>query len=160
MVLAILAAVLGYFGQRSYFRHRYAYQPGISHLAPVWAYFRGISHARVGLVGTYGGFFAYPLYGRLDSNRVVYLGHRGPHGSFTPIRTCRGWRAAVNAQHLDLLVTTPARDPWHPRRLTPSPERAWTASDPAARIVFQAATGSQPATVFALSGPLRPAGCD
>jgi hypothetical protein len=113
----------------------------------------------VGVVGTFGGFFAYPLDGLDDSNRVQYLAMRGPHGSFTPIATCAQWRSAVNDAHLTYLVTTPARDPWHPRILSPSPEDAWTASDPAARPVFTALAKGQPIAVYRIRGQLDPASC-
>ncbi len=158
-VAALLVAVLGLPAQRAYFRHRYAYAPGVSSLSPMWARFRAVRDQRVGIVGTYGGFFAYPLYGLDGSNRVLYLADRGPHGSFTPITSCRAWRAAVNAAHLNLLVTTPARDPWHPHRLQPSPEGGWTASDPAAQILSTHRATGQPITLFALHGPLHPNRC-
>ena len=100
--------------QGHYLRGRYAYQPGVSYLAKVWALFRTVHDARVGVVGTFGGFFSYPLYGLDLSNHVTYVAQRGPNGSFTPIATCARWRSQVNADHLKYLITTPARDPWHP----------------------------------------------
>ncbi len=152
-------AVLGFLGTRSYLRSRYELQPGISRLSPVWALFRRIQHARVGIVGTYGGFFAYPLFGLKDSNRVQYVAARGAHGSFSAIGSCARWRVAVNAAHLDYLVATPARDPWTPRVLSSSPEAAWTAGDPAATVVYSARAAGQPITVFRLQGPLAPSRC-
>ncbi|MGI8413819.1 MAG: hypothetical protein ACR2QA_15285 [Solirubrobacteraceae bacterium] len=157
-VLLVLA-VAGYPWQRHYLRGRYAFQPGVSYLARTWALFRGVHGARVGLVGTFGGFFAYPLFGLDDSNRVQYVAHRGPHGSFTAIATCPAWRRAVNAGHFRYLLTTPARDPWHPKALTPSPEGAWTASDPAARLIYSRRALRQPISVYQLRGSLDPAGC-
>jgi hypothetical protein len=159
VVLAVAAAGAGYPFQRHYLRGRYAYHPGVSYLAPVWAMFRTIHHARVGVVGTFGGFFSYPLYGVDDSNRVQYVARRGPHGSFTAIATCARWRAQVNNDHLDYLITTPARDPWHPRILSPSPESGWTASDPAARPVFRELALGQPIVVYRIQGLLTPARC-
>ncbi|MDQ6745999.1 MAG: hypothetical protein M3Z27_08330, partial [Actinomycetota bacterium] len=137
-VALVAVAGLGLLGARDYFRSRYELQPGISHLSPVWALFRRIEHARVGIVGTYGGFFAYPLFGLKDTNRVQYVAARGAHGSFSAIGSCARWRAAVNAARLGYLVTTPARDPWRPRVLTSSPEAAWTAGDPAATVAYSA----------------------
>jgi hypothetical protein len=157
--LVLAAAAGGYALQRHYLRGRYEVVPGVSHLSPVWALFRGVHHARVGIVGTFGGFFSYPLYGRDDSNLVQYIGRRGPHGSFTPIGTCAGWRKTVDAGGYRYLVTTPARDPWHPNRLGFSPEGAWTADDPAARVVFRVMAFGQPISVFELSGPLHPGDC-
>jgi hypothetical protein len=145
--------------QRHYLRGRYTFQPGVSSLSNVWALFRRVHHARVGIVGTFGGFFSYPLFGLDDSNRVQYIGQRGAHGSFTAIGSCARWRAAVNAGHFRYLVTTPARDPWRPKVLGPSPEGAWTASDPAARIVFSRRAAGQMIFVFELRGVLDPSAC-
>jgi hypothetical protein len=158
-LLVIAGAAAGYRLQGHYLRGRYAYQPNVSYLANVWALFRTVHDARVGVVGTFGGFFGYPLFGLDDSNRVSYVAQRGAHGSFTPIATCLQWRTAVNAQHLTYLVTTPARDPWHPSVLSPSPETRWTASDPAATRVFSESAEGQPIVVFRLRGPLDVAGC-
>lgn len=159
IVAVLLVVVLGFPAQRDYFRHRYTFSPGVSSLSPVWAMFRTIHDKRVGIAGTYGGFFAYPLYGIDDSDRVAYIGDRGPHGSFTPIQSCRAWRTAVNNAHLDLLLTTPARDPWHPHRLHPSPEGVWTQSDPAAQVLYRRTATGQPITLFAIHGRLDPAAC-
>ncbi len=155
----ILAAAGGYFWQRRYLSHRYAFRPGVSFLAHVWDHFRDVHHARVALVGTYGGFFSYPLFGLDDSNRVQYVGRRGGHGSFTPITSCAEWRSALNRGRYEYIVTTPARDPWQPKRLTASPEAGWTASDPAARLVYGQTAQGQPIAVYALRGPLHPSSC-
>ncbi len=153
---ALVAAItLGYPWQQHYLHGRYAFHRGVSSLAPVWAFFRGLHRARVALVGTFGGFFSYPLFGIDDSNRVEYLGHRGPRGSFTSIRSCSEWRAAVNAGHFRYVVTTPARDPWHPKPLHPSPERRWTTTDASARLVYTHSAFGQPISIFELRGPLH-----
>ncbi len=158
-LLLTAGAAAGYAWQGHYLRGRYAFRPRVSQLAHLWAWFRGVHHARVGVVGTYGGFFSYPLFGVGDSNAVQYVAHRGPHGSFTPITSCPVWRATVNSLHLRYLVTTPARDPFRPKVLSASPEFAWTATDPAARIVFRQRALRQTIAVFELRGPLDPAGC-
>jgi hypothetical protein len=158
-VLATALVVGGWFGQRHYLRGRYAYAPHVSSLARVWAFFRGVHGARVGVVGTFGGFFDYPLFGLDDSNRVQYIAHAGPHGSFTPIHSCRAWRAAVNAARVSYLVTTPARDPWRPQRLERSPEAGWTAGDAAVHPVLRYTARRQPIVVFAVRGRLDPSGC-
>jgi hypothetical protein len=156
---AVVLIVLGHAGQRDYFRHRYTFVRAIAARSQMWALFRGVHGARVGVVGTYGGFFAYPLFGLDDSNRVSYLARRGPHGSLSAITSCPAWRVAVNAARLDYLVTTPGRDPWHPHTVPPSPERGWTATDPAVRVVFSRSAGGQPITVFRIQGPLDPHRC-
>ena len=125
----------------------------------MWALFRGIHHARVGVAATFGMFFAYPMYGLDGSNRVQYIAARGPHGSFTPIASCPAWRAAVDAGRYRYVVTTPARDPWHPKPLRYAPERSWISSDPAARVVYEHRAFGQLIDVFELSGPLDPGSC-
>jgi hypothetical protein len=159
LLAALVTATAGYALQRHYLRARYVYHPGVSYLAPVWSRFRDIRDSRVGVVGTFGGFFAYPLFGLDDSNRVVYLAQRGPHGSLTPIATCAQWRSAVNRAHLDYLLTTPARDPWHPRVLSRSPENDWTASDPAAQPIYREQALGQPIVLYRIRGSLDPRGC-
>ncbi len=156
---AVVLLIAGYPLERHYVRDRYVYHPNVSSLAHVWAMFRTIHDARVGVVGTFGGFFAYPLAGLDDSNRVQYLAQRGPHGSFTPITTCARWRDQVNHAHLNYLITTPARDPWHPRVLSPSPETGWTATDPAVQPIYRVQALGQPIAVFRIRGPLNPAAC-
>jgi hypothetical protein len=156
---ALALLIAGYPLQNHYLRGRYVYHPNVSSLARVWEMFRTVHHARVGIVGTYGGFFSYPLSGLDLSNRVQYIADRGPHGSFTPITTCARWRTQVNAAHLIYLVTTPARDPWHPRVLSPSPETGWTASDPAAQPIYRETALGQPIVVYRIRGSLDPGTC-
>jgi hypothetical protein len=160
LAAALLALVIaGYPLETHYLRGRYVYHPNVSSLAHVWAMFRTIHDARVGVVGTFGGFFSYPLAGLDGSNRVQYVAQRGPHGSFTPITTCARWRAQVNAAHLNYLITTPARDPWKPQILSPSPETGWTDSDPAAQPVYRVQALGQPIVVYRIRGPLNPGTC-
>ena len=159
IAVAATLVVAGYPLQRHYLRGRYAYQPDVSYLARAWALFRPVHNERVGVVGTFGGFFSYPFYGLDVSNHVTYVADRGPHGSFTPITTCARWRAQVNSDHLKYIITTPARDPWHPTMLTSSPETRWTATDPAATPVFTERALGQPIVVFRLRSPLDPSGC-
>ena len=156
---ALIVLIAGYPLQRHYLHRRYAFQPGVSSLGHTWALFRGIHDARVGVVGTFGGFFSYPYFGLDVSNPVQYVGARGPHGSFAPITSCAAWRRAVNAGHYRYLVTTPGRDPWHPKPLHVSPEAGWTASDPAARRIYSRRAFGQQIAVFALDAPLSPSGC-
>ena len=55
-------------------------QPGVSFLAHVWS--RSATFTTRASGSGVGGFFAYPLFGLDDSDRVQYVGQRGPHGSF------------------------------------------------------------------------------
>ncbi|HET7051993.1 MAG TPA: hypothetical protein VFI54_27225 [Solirubrobacteraceae bacterium] len=158
-LLLLAGAAAGYGWQRHYLRGRYQFNPGVTALAHTWDFFRSVHHARVGVVGTFGGFFSYPLWGPDDSNRVQYVGARGPHGSFTAIATCRQWREALNAGRFQYVVTTPARDPWHPKRLAPSPESGWTGSDPAAKLVLRHRSRGQLIAVYRIHGRVHPGNC-
>jgi hypothetical protein len=159
VVALVLVAGAGYALERHYLRGRYTFEPGVSLLSRVWALFRSVHDSRVGVVGTFGGFFSYPLFGLDSSNRVQYVAERGAHGSFTAIRTCPRWRMEVSAGRYRYLVTTPGRDPWHPSTLQPSPESAWTASDPAARVLYSQRALGQPIVVYELNGALDPFTC-
>jgi hypothetical protein len=166
LALAVVAATLlcagaaaGYPWQQRYLRARYGPRPKTSELTRVWEFFRGKHHARVGLAGTYGEFLSYPMLGGDDSNRVQYIAHHGPHGSFTPILGCPEFRRAVDAGHFRYLVTTPRRDFWIPHQLFFSPEGGWTVLDPAARLVFSYLAAGQRVSVFSLVGQLDPATC-
>ena len=156
---ALIIVIAGYPLQRHYLQRRYAFQPGVSSLARTWAIFRGIREARVGVIGTFGGFFSYPYFGLDVSNEVRYVATRGAHGSFTTITSCPAWRRAVNTGHFRYLVTTPARDPWRPRPLHLSPEARWTAGDPAAHLMYARQASGQRIAVFGIDGQLNPAGC-
>ena len=150
-------ATAGYAEQRQYIRHRYVSGAAPRSLAPLWKWVRTVRHARIALVGTFGGFFAYPLLGVDDSNEVDYVGHHGPHGSFTSITTCREWRRALDAGHYRYVVTTASRNVWT-HALGFSPEGDWTGEDPAARLVI-ARSAHAPVAVYRLRGRLDPDDC-
>jgi hypothetical protein len=159
VLLACAGAAAGYPWQRHYLRGRYVFQPQISHLSGVWAYFRGVHHSSVAVAGSYGEFFSYPLAGIDDSNRVEYVAAKGAHGGFTSYRTCRAWRTAVDRGHFRYLLSTPERDFWRPDQLRAAPERAWVIGAPAAHLVFERRVTGEPVDLFELSGPLDPNRC-
>jgi hypothetical protein len=155
-VLLVLAGVaLGYSGTRDYLTQRYADKYGPVAVYKLWRWARGVHHARIALVGTFGFFFGYPLWGLHDSNRVAYMGQHGLHGSFRPITGCRAWRTALNRGHYQYVVTT-ARAVTFTTQLVHSPEVDWTRTDPAARLVLSPNWAIQ---VFRLTGPLHPDRC-
>jgi hypothetical protein len=153
--LALAGIAVGYSGTRDYLTHRYADKHGRYAIYKVWRWARGLHHAQLALAGTFGWFFSYPLWGLDDSNRVGYMGQRGPHGSFRPITNCRVWRAALNRGHYQYVVTT-ARAVFFTTQVVRSPEVLWTRTDPAARLVFSPNRAIQ---VFRLTGPLHPDRC-
>jgi hypothetical protein len=153
LVLAGVAA--GYWGARNYLRHRYADKYGPVAVYKAWRWARGLHHSQIALVGTFGWFFGYPLWGLDDSNRVAYIGQRGSDGSFRPITSCRAWRTALNKGHYQYVITT-ARAVFFTTQLVHSPEVDWTRTDPAARLVLSPSWAIQ---VFRLTGPLHPDRC-
>ena len=153
LVLSGIAA--GYSGTRDYLRHRYTDKYGPPGIYRVWRWAGGLHHAQIALVGNFGWFFGYPLWGLDDSNRVAYMGQRGPHGSFRPITSCRAWRMALNRRHYQYVVTT-ANRVFFTTRLVHSPEVDWTRTDPAARLVLSPNRAIQ---VFRLTGPFHPDRC-
>jgi hypothetical protein len=155
--LVLFIAAIGYPVQRDYLRDRFAPGseiPGME-LEHGYEWARDVDDARIGLAGTTAGFLQYGFYGTDLSNRVVYLGEKGPHGAFNAISTCSEFRAAVNASDLDYLVTSPFLNFLHPDQPIPSPETRWLRNDPATRPIRR----SGPVTVWKLSGNLDPTTC-
>ena len=159
LALAVLA--IGYPVQRDYLRARFANAdpatsiPGM-HLDSAYRWARKVHDARLGLVGTTAGFLEYGFYGTDLSNRVRYLGAKGPHGAFNAIPACAGFRAAVNAADLDYLVTAPFLNFIEPGHPILSPEARWLRGEPAATPIQR----SGPVTVWRIDGRLDPTACD
>jgi hypothetical protein len=128
--LLVAAIALGYPVQRHYLNHRFANVsadtsiPGMD-LDDAYRWARGVEDSRIGLVGTTAGFAGYGFYGPDLSNHVVYLGQKGPHGSYNALPTCEAFRAAVNDEDLDYLVTAPFLNFLHSSKPIPSPEARW-----------------------------------
>jgi lysophospholipase L1-like esterase len=158
--LALLVAAIGYPVQRDYLGDRFlntnadAAIPGM-HLDSAYRWARDVGDARIGLAGTTAGFLQYGFYGTDLSNRVRYLGVEGPHGSFRPIQTCAGFRAAVNAADLDYLVTAPFLNFIEPGEPVLSPEAGWLRGEPAVVSIDR----DGPVTVWRVQGRLDPRGC-
>ena len=158
VALALAVVAVGYPVQRGYlddrFRNEVAAEaiPGMS-LDSSYRWARGLEDTRIGLAGTTAGFARYGFYGTDLSNRVVYLGVRGPHGAFNAIPTCAAFRAAVNAADLDYLVTAPFLNFLDPGAPIPSPEARWLRDDDAVAPVLR----SGRVTIWKVGGPLDPA---
>jgi hypothetical protein len=162
LATALLLAALGYPVQRTYARHRYlaalmppSANPGFrsgDQWQPIQDWARRQRDRKIGIAGPSAAFGQYIFYGDDLSNQVRYIGQPGPHGSYTPIDNCQGWRWAVGAGGFDYVVITP--DP----QIGPTSEAQetfWTRTDPGAREVIAA----PPAAVFRIDRRLDPQAC-
>jgi hypothetical protein len=159
--LAVAVVAIGYPVQRNYLENRYLNDgpheeqiPGMG-LDQAYRWARDVEDARIGLAGTTAGFLQYGFYGSDLSNRVVYLGEKGPHGAFDAIPTCRAFRAAVNAADLDYLVTAPFLNFIDTERPIASPETGWLRGERAMRPLRR----NGAVTVWKVDGRLDPAAC-
>jgi hypothetical protein len=156
--LALMVLAIGYPLQRHYLDNRFAAGSEIPGLQMEAAYHwaRDKSDVRIGIAGTTAGFLQYGLYGTDLSNRVVYLGEKGPHGAYNAIPTCPAFRAAVSAADLDYLITSPFLNFLHTDNPITSPEATWLRNEPAATPISR----SGPVTIWKLSSKLDPSACD
>jgi hypothetical protein len=160
-VLLVAVVAIGYPLQRHYLEGRFANTgsgeeqiPGMD-LNNAYRWARDVDHARIGLAGTTAGFAGYGFYGTDLTNRVIYLGEKGPHGAFNAIPTCAAFRAAVDDADLDYLVTAPFLNFLHPGNPIPSPEARWLRGERGVRPILRAG----PVTVWRVRGRLDPNGC-
>jgi hypothetical protein len=147
LALVALAAIAGGWKlQDRYLRDRYT--SDASERAPAYAWARNVHDADI----AFAGFFqSYPLFGLDLSNRVQFVGRKTPHGGFTTTRSCEEFRRTLREGQHDYLVVAPAFEG------SPEPrEAAWARGDPAVKEILH----DGPTTVFRLTGPADPSGCD
>jgi hypothetical protein len=150
--LLALAIGLGYQAQRTYLDGRYESRAGGNPEDSAFVWARGLADAKVATVIAR----QYPLYGTELSNRVEFVGVRGPEGSFTPVRGCGQWRRNLNQGGYEYVVTG-FREPTEELGTRPQepPQAAWTRDDPAAREIVR----DEDVSVFRLEGSLDPSAC-
>ncbi|HEU4735781.1 MAG TPA: hypothetical protein VFS48_01985 [Solirubrobacterales bacterium] len=157
VALVLLVLAIGYPLQRDYLRDRFgpaSEVPGLR-LDSAYRWARDKTDSRIGLAGTTAGFLGYGFFGTDLSNRVLYLGEKGPHGAFNAIPSCQAFRTAVNAADLDYLVTSPFLNFIHTGEPVLSPEARWLRGDPAAVPIKR----DGPTTVWKLNGELDASAC-
>ncbi|MGH9919552.1 MAG: hypothetical protein ACRD6W_11900, partial [Nitrososphaerales archaeon] len=94
--LVLVVLVGGFEVQQVYQRDRYAsFTLSASAPSVIYSWAQHVQRARIAVFG-FLAYLQYPLYGRLDSNYVQYVGQRGPHGSFTTPSSCVQWRSELN----------------------------------------------------------------
>jgi len=148
-----LAIGFGYRAQDVYLDGRYATAAGGNPEDAAFMWARDVRDARIATVIAR----QYPLYGGDLSNRVDFVGERGPDGSFTPVRGCEQWREALNEGEYEYVVTG-FREPTEELGTRPAQPReaAWTRGDPAAVEIVR----DEDVSVFRLRGELDPNGCE
>jgi hypothetical protein len=156
-LLAVLLAAIAYPLQRDYLHKRFGPDSGLpgQEMTSAYLWARDLRDARIGLAGTTAGFYQYGFYGTDLSNRVVYLGEKGPHAAFNPIPDCRAFRKAVDGADLDYLVTSPFLNFAASAEPISSPEAGWLRGSPG----VEALDTEGLVTVWRVSGSLDPSGC-
>ena len=95
--------------------------------ARAWGYSSQLpsnGNLKIGIVGTAGIFNQYLMSGRQLQNHLVFIGVRGPHGSFRSVTGCSGVRRLINRGNFDYVVVAPGRDLWRQKTLH-NPLRDW-----------------------------------
>ena len=162
-VLLLLAVVLGRAQEVQYADQHYANPlPFLGEGGPREAYsFARRQHdKRIGIIGSSEIIFGqYGFYGADLSNRVDYIGQKGPHGTYRLPTSCEQFRRLVNKGDYDYLIMSedtqdsPQTEYWFP-------VYAWSKTDPALKlIVEEPEIFPQPDYVFKVEGKMDPAGC-
>lgn len=114
----------------SYLARRYADSGQIYE----WA--RNLRGSKIGITA-----FAeqYPLFGLHLQNQVSYVGTVGANGSLLSASTCAQWRKQLSQGGYDYVVI--GNNDWS---LAPIPQRLWTLSDPAAKLLFASPQSARP----------------
>jgi hypothetical protein len=163
----IVLAVFGRMAQTHYLEDRYSStapdypkteQPAVEleqGLGSAYDWARGTQDQRVALSGTMGALFQYGLWGLDSSNDVIYIGQKGPRGSFNEIPECPEWIGALNDGDYDFVVTTPTYHQDDPAADTAPVQRNWISH--AGNIQHVVAAGL--VDVWKVTGPLDPLAC-
>jgi hypothetical protein len=151
LAVVVVAIAGGWKAQDIYFDE--AYTDPASPLAGPYEWARGVSDARIGIVGFY---LQSPLLGEDLSNHVQYVGHDGGDGNFRSVASCSEWRAELATGGYDYLVVAPFNFPWGATNDRYPREARWTETDPAAKRIRLDGT----VATFALSGKPDPTTCE
>ena len=152
-VVTLGALGAGWWEQRHYLERRYENLSPDLKLADAVRWARDLRDAKIALAGVRGVFNQYPFYGTDLSNRVQWLGRKGPDGAYERIPTCAEWRQALADGGYTHVVTT--YDPFDPGAVTNTKEGLWMRSDPGAKQLLR----DGPVSVFRIDQPPDPAGC-
>jgi hypothetical protein len=155
-VLVLVAVVGLHFEQHRYLHDRYTHPAQFgkvahSPLAPIYARFQEIHHARVALAGIAISEQRYPLYGPSFDNYVNYLVWTGNDGTLHEYRQCHAWLQALNAGHYNYLVVSPGGSDDHQKLIAQA--AYWLRPGPHAHVVLRYMRQGKHYALWQLSGP-------
>jgi hypothetical protein len=162
-LLLLLAVVLGRAQQVQYAEQHYANPlPFLGEGGPRKAYdfARKQEDKRIGIIGSSEIIFGqYGFYGADLSNRVQYIGQKGPHGTYRLPTSCPQFRRLINEGDYDYLIMSQRTQDVEGIPYS-YPIYAWVKTDPALKLVVaEPEIVPQPDFVFKVNGKLDPAGC-
>ncbi|MBS1878623.1 MAG: hypothetical protein JST31_03840 [Actinobacteria bacterium] len=123
-------------------------------------YARKLKDQKIGIVGSSEIIFGqFGFFGADLSNRVEYIGQKGPHGSLRLATSCRQLRRLINEGEYDYVIMSQYTQdsPLAPYRY---PIYAWIKKDPAVeKVVEEPTIVPEPDYVFKINGKLNPGEC-
>jgi hypothetical protein len=152
VALLAVGVGLGYEAQRTYLDGRYATRAGGNPEDSAFMWARDRRDTRIATVIAR----QYPLFGLDLSNRVDYVGVQGEDAAFKQLKSCAGWREAINRGGYEYIVTG-FREPAEEigKRPPQPPEALWTRGDPGVREIVR----DEDVSVFELRGRMHPELC-
>jgi len=129
----------------------------------------GQAPERIAVLGVAGTFSQYLESDAGLTNRVQFVGTRGPNGAFDIVRSCPVLFAELNAGRYGYVVAAPNRDVWNHLTVV-NPQVAWLQADPNAAFVktipglkLNYPRGGprrpEPFPVYRIKGQLQPSHC-
>jgi hypothetical protein len=169
VAMVLLAVVLGRAQEVQYAEQHYVDpDPFLGEGGPKEAYefTQKLEDQRIGIIGSSQIIFGqYGFYGNDASNRVEYIGVKGPHGANRLPTSCEQLRSLVNEGEYDYVVaSTYTQDTGPYNAGIPNPYQfpvyAWLKGDPAMKLVVKDFKATpQPDYVFKVEGELDPSAC-
>jgi hypothetical protein len=167
--VVLLAVVLGRAQQVQYADQHYVNPlPFLGEGGPREAYeFAQKQHDRkIGILGSSEIIFGqYGFYGNDASNRVEFIGEKGPHGSNRLPTSCSQLRRLIDAGGYEYVIISQYTEDTGPFNTgTPNPYQfpiyAWVKGDPAMKLLISEPTiVPEPDYVFKVDGRLNPGAC-
>jgi hypothetical protein len=163
VAVVFLAVVLGRAQQVQYAENHYTRTTlflGEGGPQDAYAFAQRKQDTKIGIIGSSSIIFGqYGFYGNDASNKVEYIGVRGPHGANRLPEDCRTLRRLINEGDYEYLIMSQATQD-SPAAEFYFPIYDWVKDDPALEeIIAETDVTPQPDYVFRVNGELDPAGC-